>query len=219
MVKDRKKLAVRWGIYLLGLCVLALGIMLNTKTGFGVSAVVSAQYSVSVLFGINFGNATLAFYVVYTLVSMLLKGKNARVYDLLQIVFGFFFTRLLNVLGALLPSPSGMAGRVAVLALAILFTGVGAAASLDMRLVPNPADGLVQAISDFTGKEMGFCKNAFDLGCMLFALTAGLVVNHSVLGVGVGVGTLASMLGIGRVIAWFNKRYKARLLSAAGMEN
>lgn len=213
-----QKLAARWGIYLVGLVFLAMGIMLNTKTGFGVSAVVSAQYSVSVLFGLNFGNVTMVFYVIYPLITMLLKGKNARVYDLLQIVFGFFFTRLLNFLGAMLPTPSSIPARIIVLILAIIATGIGAAASVDMRLVPNPADGLVQAISDYTGKEMGFCKNAFDFGCMAFALAAGLIVSHSVMGVGVGIGTFASMLGIGRVIAWFNGHFKAKLLKAAGLE-
>lgn len=213
-----QKLVARWCIYLAGLVFLAMGIMLNTKTGFGVSAVVSAQYSVSVLFGWNFGNVTMVFYIIYPLITMLLKGKNARAYDLMQIVFGFFFTRMLNILGAMLPTPATVPGRVIVLVLAIVSTGIGAAASLDMRLVPNPADGLVQAISDFTGKEMGFCKNAFDFGCMAFALAAGLIVNHSVMGVGVGIGTLASMLGIGRVIAWFNGHFKAKLLEIAGLQ-
>lgn len=213
----RKTMVARWGIYLAGLSLLALGIMLNTKTGFGVSAVVSAQYSLSVLFGLNFGNVTLATYVLYTLVSILLKGKKAKAYDLLQIVFGFLFTRLLNILGAMLPSPNGIVGRLLVLIMAIVCTGIGAATSLDMRLVPNPADGLVQAISDYTGKEMGLCKNGFDFACMAFALGAGLVVNHSPFGVGVGLGTLASMLGIGRVIAWFNGKYKEKLLKMAGL--
>lgn len=52
-----------------------------------------------------------------------------------------------------------MGGRLLFLALAIVLTGVGAALSLFMRIVPNPGDGLVQGISDFFGLKTGLSKN------------------------------------------------------------
>ena len=42
-----------------------------------------------------------------------------------------------------------------VVAAGIVLTGIGAAASLDMRLVPNPGDGIVQTLADAAGKETG----------------------------------------------------------------
>ena len=52
--------------------------------------------------------------------------------------------------------------RLGILLVAVLFTGVGAAMSIDMRLVPNPGDGIVKALSDASGKETGVVKNCFD---------------------------------------------------------
>ena len=61
------------------------------------------------------------------------------------------------------------------LAFAIAATGIGSAASLDMRIVPNPGDGIVPAISDLSGKETGIVKNIFD-GCnVLLSIVFGLL--------------------------------------------
>lgn len=51
----------------------------------------------------------------------------------------------------------------AVLAAALVCTGIGAAMSLNMRIVPNPGDGIVQAIADCIHQSVGNTKNGFDL--------------------------------------------------------
>ena len=61
------------------------------------------------------------------------------------------------------------------LLLAIVLTGVGAAMSLNMRLIPNPGDGIVQAIADTVHKSVGFTKNCFDLFTICITITVGLV--------------------------------------------
>lgn len=48
-------------------------------------------------------------------------------------------------------------------AIAILLTGIGAAMSLNMRIVPNPGDGIVQAVADTINKPVCFTKKL--LGC------------------------------------------------------
>jgi hypothetical protein len=50
-------------------------------------------------------------------------------------------------------------GRFLFLLLAIVLTGVETAMSLNMRLIPNPGDGIVQAIADTIHKSVGFTKN------------------------------------------------------------
>ena len=53
----------QWGFriffYVLSMLILAMGITLNTKTGLGVSPIISVSYSVSEIFHLNFGNVTL----------------------------------------------------------------------------------------------------------------------------------------------------------------
>ena len=97
--------------------------------------------------------------------------KLVLLLDLLQFPLSLVFTRFMNLFAAVIPDfqtayPDSFAGsfwaRLIVLLIAIVFTGIGAAMSLDMRLIPNPADGLVQAIADLSGKTLGFIKNCFD---------------------------------------------------------
>lgn len=88
--------------------------------------------------------------------------------DLLQLPLSLIFTRFLNLFAAVIPVfgevyPDHFAGsyvgRFLFLLLAIVLTGVGAAMSLNMRLIPNPGDGIVQAIADTIHKSVGFTKN------------------------------------------------------------
>ena len=85
----------------------------------------------------------------------------------------------------------------------------GAALSLDMRLIANPGDGLVQAVSDRTGIDLGLSKNIVDITCVTLTCILSMTVSHRILGV--GIGTLIAMLGIWRVIALVNKLLGDRL--------
>ena len=73
---------------------------------------------------------------------------------------------------------------------------------LNMRLIPNPGDGIVQAIADLTQKPTGLIKNFVDIGCVGFTCVISLVFAGKI--VGIGIGTLLAMIFVGRVIAVFN---------------
>ncbi|MCI5503411.1 MAG: hypothetical protein MR410_04810, partial [Eubacterium sp.] len=62
--------------YILSLLILALGITLNTKTGLGVSPIISVSYSVSEILHLNFGNVTLIWYSIFVIVQLIIRGKN-----------------------------------------------------------------------------------------------------------------------------------------------
>ena len=110
---------------------------------------------------------------------------------------------LLNLLSAWIPAAETMGARVAVLLISVILVGTGAALSLDMRLIANPGDGLVQAVSDRTGIDLGLSKNIVDITCVTLTCILSMTVSHRILGV--GIGTLIAMIGIGRVIAFVNK--------------
>lgn len=69
-------------------------------------------------------------------------------------------------------------GRVLILTVAIILTGIGAAMSLNMRVVPNLGDGIVQAIADFSYKSVGLVKNIFDLVNICLTISIGLLFTH-----------------------------------------
>ncbi|WP_300278242.1 YitT family protein [uncultured Subdoligranulum sp.] len=212
MQQTKQQTFARWGFYLLGMVLLALDLTLNTKTGLGASAIVSVPFTVSQATDWDFGNLTLVVYCLFVAAQFLIKGKNRRWTDLLQIPLSIVFTRFLNIFAAAIPYQSGnLPADIALLVVAIIFTGIGAAMTVAMQLIPNPGDGIVGTIAAVTGKELGFCKNCFDVGCVSLLLIIGLCFGDPLLG------TLISMVGVGRAIAGFNYLCKRPLLQATGM--
>jgi uncharacterized membrane protein YczE len=197
--------------------VLALGISLNAKTSLGVSPIISTAYCVSVITGYNFGNMTFVLYTLLVCVEIVIhlsrKLRKQAALDCLQVLVSLVFTRFLNVFDWIIPDlgseamkgtfAGSLAGRILILLVAIIFTGIGAALSLNMRIIPNPGDGIVQTIADAAGKDNGFVKNCVDITCVVVTCLTGLLLEHRI--IGIGIGTLMAMIGVGRVIAVFNK--------------
>ena len=114
--------------YLAGLLILALGIILNTKSGLGVSPIISVAYSTSTILNVNFGNMTFVLYTVFVVAEMLLhifqnrrrlkEDDKALVsavkkslplmlgMDFLQLPLSLVFTRFMNLFSAWIPAPS-----------------------------------------------------------------------------------------------------------------
>ena len=87
---------------------------------------------------------------------------------------------------------------------------------LSMDLIPNPADGIVNALSMRSGKEVGVCKSCFDIVNVAVSLLIGLFNGNALMGI--GIGTVISVLCIGRYISLFNKFFRHKLRAAAGLE-
>ena len=88
--------------------------------------------------------------------------------------------------------------------------------SVNMNLVPNPGDGIVAALAQRTGREMGLVKNCFDLLNVCLTLAMGFAFAQPFCGI--GLGSLLAMVGVGRVIALFNRFCRLPLGRLAGLE-
>ena len=183
--------------YLMGLLILALGITLNTCQTIGRSSS-GTRYQMNL--------------------------KLVLFMAILQFPLSLIFTRFLNIFSGMIPDlwttyPDSFAGsfpgRILFLIIAIILTGVGAAMSLNMRIIPNPGDGIVQAISDFIHKSVGFTKNCFDLFNICLTISVGLIFAHHL--AGIGIGTVLAVIGVGRAIAAFNHFFKQPMAVLSGM--
>lgn len=207
--------------YCLGLLVLAFGISLNTKTNLGVSPLISVSYSAAYILNANFGNMTFLWYGVFVLVQIIchLCTKRYReiVIDILQIPLSMVFTRFLNVFAVLLPNMTGsMVVRILLLLLAIVCTGAGIGLTINARLVLNPGDGIVQALADCSGKKVSTVKNVLDAVCVMITVIISLIFTREV--VGIGIGTILAVIGVGRVVAVYNRFFKEGQLKLSGLE-
>lgn len=211
-----KKQLNRAVIYFFGLVVLALGIVLNTKTLLGVSPIISIPYNVCQVGHFNLGITVFIFYCLCVLVEAILKGKKFKAYDLLQIpmslvtsMFINFFDQYLNL------QPNMLAEKFLILIAAVLVTGIGAATMVNMKLIPNPADALAAAIGEKIQRDMGLGKNIFDLTCFCISAVIGFAFTGHI--IGIGIGTLFVVIFTGRVIAVYNYMLKVKMQMAAGL--
>ena len=115
----KKNMFLRIVFYAAGLLILALGIILNTKSGLGVSPIISVAYSIATIGGFNFGNITFLLYSAFVVVEIVLHiFRNQRysreangaiapaarrdlklvlLMDLLQLPLSLVFTRFMNL--------------------------------------------------------------------------------------------------------------------------
>lgn len=85
--------------------------------------------------------------------------------------------------------------------------------TVNMKLVPNPADGLTQAVGDLLNKGL----NAIDLFSV--ATTCGIRLLFTGNIVAIWLGTLIAMIGVGRCIALFNFVFKKKMDEVSGLVN
>ena len=199
--------------YLIGQIILATGLTLSTKVNLGVSPILSIAYCASVITGLAIGDTSLIVYIICIIAEIVLHArqdmqpeqrKKVFILDLLQLPLSLVFTRVMNLFARFIPTPSGtLFLRIPLLILAIVCVGVGAAMTLDMRLIANPADGIVQVSSDVSGLKLGLTKNIVDISCVILTAIASFTLAHRI--IGIHVGTLLAMFGTGRVIAVFNR--------------
>lgn len=224
----KKGTAYRVGFYAAGLLILALGLTCNTQTGLGVSPIISVSYCIAAVWDLNFGDITFLQYGCFVAIQMILhvlrdrrlrlQGKTPSfslkrmlLTDLLQLPLSLVFTRFLNLFSLWIPDFSGrsLPERLLMLLAAIVLTGVGAAMSLNMRLIPNPGDGIVQTLADFTEKSVGLAKNCFDALNICMAILLSLLWTGRL--TSVGLGTICAVIGVGRGIALFNHLCKDKM--------
>lgn len=226
--------------------VLACGIVLNTKSGLGVSPIISVPYCYSDILQFDFADMTQIWYTVFILSEIIIhiclffrnkktdkapKGPTGKLpvillQDLLQLPVSILVTRFIGLFSDYIPMCTdekyagsfygGWGGRILILAGGIILTGIGIGMSLNMKLVPNPGDGIVQAVADCIGKKVGTAKNIFDCSCVAISVTSGLVFAHKL--IGIHVGTVLAMIFVGRTVAVFNHFLRKPMLKAAGLD-
>lgn len=205
MKKEIKELLV----YLIGMAILGLGLSLSTKLSLGTSALVSLPYSVSKVYNLNFGNITLIYYIAFIIVQIIMhiimKKYKDITGDLLQIIISLILTRYLNLLGNLIPmlDSINIYIRILLYLLPITLIGVGVSLAVKTKYPPNPTNGFIKTTSEFMKKDLGLIKNKTDIILVVITCIFSFISSNKI--IGVGIGTIMAMLGVGRVIYYFNK--------------
>ena len=155
---------------------------------------------------------------IMLVLEFLVKGKERDWKDLSQLPFSLVYSILLEWMEKLfMPIRFDTVWQnVLLLVAGVICIGIGTSMMLNMKVTAGPPDALAAAIGWRLKKGTGFGKNLLDSFCVLLALTVDLIAHGKL--VSIGIGTVVSMICIGRVIAVFEHFCKDKLLRLSGMQ-
>ena len=204
-------------LYVLGIFILAMGVAFSVKSNLGVSPVSSVPYVLSRIFPLSLGFWTVIFYFFCMLLQALILRREYKLINLLQIAVSFafgYFTDLTIQIISFLPVSENYVVRFIYLAVGITCIALGVLFYLTTSLVSLPTDGTVQAVAYKGHFKLHHVKIGYDCASTAIALTLSLAVLGGL--DGIGIGTVIASFGVGRMLGWFSKLFKNRLLSFLG---
>ncbi len=203
-----KHLKVRIPMYFIGLFVMTIGIALSVKSNLGVSPVSSIPYTMTCVWGIEMGKATILFHIVLVLIQILLLRKKFKPVQLLQVVIGVvfgYFTTFCNYMVSFLPTPENLGIRIIIVLASTVFVAFGIFLYLPADLIPLAGEGCMQAVSSVTHIEFSKVKIGFDCTMVLVSAITCLTVLHN-LG-SVGAGTIIAAILVGTLVGIINRAF------------
>jgi uncharacterized membrane protein YczE len=191
-------------VYILGLLVLAFGIVLVAKADIGIAPASAIPFAISKMFPLSFGLCTTLFHILCMIVQLAMLRK-VTLQLLLQLPLAYVFGRVIDLYNMLLKiSTAGLVMSLLLLMGGILFVGLGIAAIVGTNLMLTPPDAMLRAISVRIGWPLSRAKLAGDTAMVTVAFLLSLIIKHDALIV-VGIGTVISMLLTGKSVGFFQK--------------
>lgn len=190
---------VRFLVYVMGFLIMTLGIAISVKSDLGVSPVSSIPYTMTCVWGIEMGKATILFHVGLVLLQIILLRRAFQLKNLLQIPVGVLFgylTTFSNYLMTFLPDPGHLYIQLFMMAVSAVLIAIGIFFYVPMDLVPLAGEGAMLAISKVTKKPFSTIKLIFDISMVVISLITCLVLIHSLGSVGLGTVIAAILVGV-----------------------
>ena len=190
---------VRFLVYVMGFLIMTLGIAISVKSDLGVSPVSSIPYTMTCVWGIEMGKATILFHVGLVLLQIILLRRAFQLKNLLQIPVGILFgylTTFSNYLMTFLPDPGHLYIQLLMMVVSAVLIAIGIFFYVPMDLVPLAGEGAMLAISKVTKKPFSTIKLIFDISMVVISLITCLVLIHSLGSVGLGTVIAAILVGV-----------------------
>ena len=192
-------IVVRCIIYFFGLLIMTLGVAVSVKSDLGVSPVSSIPYTMTCVWGIEMGKATIFFHAALVLVQVILLRRKFQLKNLLQIPVGVLFgymTTFSNHLMTFLPDPGNIYIRLGMVVISTVLVAIGLFFYVPADIIPLAGEGVMLAISKVADKAFSTVKIAFDITMVLISLITCLILIHSLGSVGIGTVIAAVMVGM-----------------------
>lgn len=197
----RDHLSKRLIMYFLGLFTMTIGVALSVKSNLGVSPVSSIPYTMTCIWGIEMGKATIIFHCFLVLLQMILLRRNFKPVNLLQVLVGIvfgYFTTFCNWGVSFLPTPENLVIRLLMMLISTVIIAFGIFMYLPPNIMPLAGEGAMKAVSDVTGIAFPKVKVGFDITMVVISLISCLIF---IKGLGsVGIGTIIAAFLVGSIL-------------------
>lgn len=196
----------KWIYYIIGLNMIALAVVLNIRWNLGVAAFSSVMYSASQIYGISLGNASIVMYLIFVLLQCILS-KKVTVSYLLEIPLSFAFGWLTDFYDWIVPNVQfPLVANIVLFIVTMFITAMGVFLTVQTNLVLTPVDGIVKTISEVFHIRFSLVKNTYDIA--MVAVTVLLCLCNHAPFYGIGIGTILTAVGIGRIISIYEAKIK-----------
>lgn len=193
-------------LYLVGLNLIAAAVVLNIRYALGVAAFSSVMYSISEIYHISLGTASIICYLVFVLIQCILSKKITLTY-ILEVPLSLAFGLLTDFYDWIIPALAfSFWLRLLLFSMTMFVTAMGVFLCVKTDLVLTPTDGIVKTISEVFRLPFSLVKNTFDISLVAVSVLLCLG-NHTEL-YGIGVGTVLSALCIGRMIKMYETMWQ-----------
>lgn len=197
----------RYGLFVISLLFIGLGIALTKHAGLGISPISSVANVMSLKYtSVSFGTWVFLSNCTFLLGQFLLQCRHFKLISLLQlplsILFGYF-TDFGMWLVRLLPNGAYGAKLLLVLGGSIVLA-FGIALSVIADVILNAAEAFVKALSETVKKDFSTTKVVFDVCWVAFSALLSLLLFNGAL-IGIREGTLISAFLVGFIVKLFRK--------------
>lgn len=197
----RDHLSKRLIMHFLGLFTMTIGVALSVKSNLGMSPVSSIPYTMTCIWGIEMGKATIIFHCFLVLLQMILLRRNFKPVNLLQVLVGIvfgYFTTFCNWGVSFLPTPENLVIRLLMMLISTVIIAFGIFMYLPPNIMPLAGEGAMKAVSDVTGIAFPKVKVGFDITMVVISLISCLIF---IKGLGsVGIGTIIAAFLVGSIL-------------------
>ncbi|MDO5549952.1 MAG: DUF6198 family protein, partial [Lachnospiraceae bacterium] len=198
-----KNLKLRLVMYFVGLFIMALGVSISVKSNLGVSPVSSIPYTMTCVWGIEMGKATILFHGALVVLQIILLRRAFQVKNLLQVIIGIvfgYYTTFCNWCMTFLPTPENLAIRLAMMLFSTFIIALGLFFYVPADIMPLAGEGAMQTISQLTRIPFAKVKVAFDVSMVTVSL---IVCLAALRGLGsVGAGTVIAAVLVGTILGY-----------------
>jgi uncharacterized membrane protein YczE len=195
-------------MYFFGLFIMALGVAISVKSNLGVSPVSSIPYTMTCVWGIEMGKATILFHIILVCMQIILLRKRFKIKNLFQIpvgiVFGYF-TTFCNWCMSLLPVVDSLPLRLAMMLFSTVIIAIGLFFYVPADIMPLAGEGAMGAIATLTNVPFAKVKVCFDVSMVVISLIICLICIHST--GSVGIGTVIAAILVGTILGFINRMF------------